>query len=315
MSHGMVALGAFELVEASWKPLTLKEAFSTVRDLNFELLTLCRRNRDGSFATRNQRKRELQLCATQLHMLGFRHLHSTNLKEKHVQALVDYWLKTNASVKTIQNRMSCIRWWADKVSRSRSINPRNAYYGIPSNYRSDQNKAQQLSESQFLSITDPLIRTSVRLQQAFGLRVEESIKFRPSYADKGDHIELKGSWTKGGRPRTIPILQSDQRDLIDMVHASVGTLSLIPKHLSYIQQRNRLSKSTYRAGFRNLHGLRHGYAQRRYRELTGWEPPANGGLKFKELTPEQQAEDLRCRLIVSRELGHNRINVTSVYLG
>lgn len=40
---------------------------------------------------------------------------------------------------------------------------------------------------------------SLQLQQAFGLRREESIKFQPRYADRGDHIALKGSWTKGGR--------------------------------------------------------------------------------------------------------------------
>jgi hypothetical protein len=46
---------------------------------------------------------------------------------------------------------------------------------------------------------------SLRLQAAFGLRREESIKFRPDYADRSDHIILKGSWTKGGRERAIPI--------------------------------------------------------------------------------------------------------------
>ncbi|GAB3112559.1 hypothetical protein GCM10027217_41860 [Pseudomaricurvus hydrocarbonicus] len=31
------------------------------------------------------------------------------------------------------------------------------------------------------------------------------------------------------------------------------------------------------AGLSKLHGLRHAYAQERYRELTGWNAPANGG--------------------------------------
>jgi hypothetical protein len=37
---------------------------------------------------------------------------------------------------------------------------------------------------------------SLRLQEAFGLRREESIKFRPSAAD---HIAIQSSWAKGGR--------------------------------------------------------------------------------------------------------------------
>jgi len=58
-------------------------------------------------------------------------------------------------------------------------------------------------------ITDPYVRISLMLQQEFGLRREEAIKFQPAYADKRDHIQLKGSWTKGGRERTIPILTAE----------------------------------------------------------------------------------------------------------
>ena len=46
---------------------------------------------------------------------------------------------------------------------------------------------------------------SLELQSAFGLRREEAIKFAPRYADKGDHLLLKASWTKGGKARTIPV--------------------------------------------------------------------------------------------------------------
>ena len=47
---------------------------------------------------------------------------------------------------------------------------------------------------------------SLELQQAFGLRREEAMKFQPSFADQGDHIRLKGSWTKGGKAwvRVLP---------------------------------------------------------------------------------------------------------------
>lgn len=35
--------------------------------------------------------------------------------------------------------------------------------------------------------------------ECWGTGREETIKFQPSYTDRGDHITLKGSWTKGGR--------------------------------------------------------------------------------------------------------------------
>jgi len=39
----------------------------------------------------------------------------------------------------------------------------------------------------------PSVKISLRLQAAFGLRCEESIKLQPRYADRGDHIAIKGS--------------------------------------------------------------------------------------------------------------------------
>jgi len=49
-------------------------------------------------------------------------------------------------------------------------------------------------------ITDHHIVASLCLQAAFGLRKEESIKFIVRYADQGDHIRLKASGAKVGKP-------------------------------------------------------------------------------------------------------------------
>jgi hypothetical protein len=81
---------------------------------------------------------------------------------------------------------------------------------------------------------------SLRLQAAFGLRREESIKIEPAAADQGDRIVLKASWTKGGRRREIPIRNEEQRTLLDHAKRLAGSGSLIPPHLRYIDQRNRL---------------------------------------------------------------------------
>ena len=64
-----------------------------------------------------------------------------------------------------------------------------------------------------------------------------------------------------------------------------------------------------------MHGLRHAYAQIRYEELTGWKAPAAGGPKSKTLTPEQREIDRKARLVISQELGHEREQVTTAYLG
>ena len=77
---------------------------------------------------------------------------------------------------------------------------------------------------------------SLEMQQAFGLRREEAIKFQPSFADRGDHIVLKASWTKGGKTREIPVRTEAQRTILDRVLQFTGTGSLIPSSRNYRQQ-------------------------------------------------------------------------------
>ena len=153
------------------------------------------------------------------------------------------------------------------------------------------------------------------MQAAFGLRREESIKFSPSYAMQGDHIKLKASWTKGGRARTVPIRNDEQRQLLQEIKAFVKGGSLIPAELNYVQQLNRYQRQLRNVGLSKLHGLRHAYAQQRYLELTGWKAPVAGGPTWKQLNPEQLAPDYEARAIISSELGHARVEIAAVYLG
>jgi hypothetical protein len=62
-----------------------------VRELNYQLKQLCRRNRDGSYRTQADRERQLTLIANQLQALGYRKMNAQSLKPKHVEALVKHW--------------------------------------------------------------------------------------------------------------------------------------------------------------------------------------------------------------------------------
>jgi integrase len=92
---------------------------------------------------------------------------------------------------------------------------------------------------------------SLELQQAFGLRREEAIKFQPSFADRGDHLVLKASWTKGGRERTISIRTEAQRDVLNRARRLAGFGSLIPSHRNYVQQLRIYEGNTLRAESQN----------------------------------------------------------------
>jgi integrase len=153
------------------------------------------------------------------------------------------------------------------------------------------------------------------IQQALGLRREEAIKFQPSFADRGDHLVLKASWTKGGRERRIPVRTEAQRDILNRARRLAGLGSLIPSSRKYVQKLRVYEGNTLRTGLSQMHGLRHAYAQNRYEELTGWKAPAAGGPQSKALSPEQRETDREAWCTISRELGHEREQITAVYCG
>ena len=287
-----------------------------MKDLNYQLSKLCRDNRDGGFSTQATRSRILDLIANQLRELGFRRMQPKSLKPKHVDALLTHWRNQGISVGTLKNRLSALRWWAKKVNKPSIIARDNGVYGIGKReYVAKESKAQALDDKKLSGIADPFVRLSIRLQAAFGLRREEAIKFKPNYAVQDDHIKLKSSWTKGGRARTVPITNAEQRRLLETIKALAGGGALIPPHLNYVKQLHRYEKQSAKAGLSHLHGLRHGYAQRRYFELTERVCPVAGGLPSKKLNPEQRALDQKARVAISSELGHTREDITAVYLG
>lgn len=287
-----------------------------MRDLNHDFKNLARRNRDGSFATQHDREVMLTLVANQLHEGGFRHLRATGVRSKHVEHLVNRWHEEGISPGTFKNRMSALRWLAEKIGKQNIVVRENAAYGIADRrHVTNESKARALDEGRLDAVTDPYTVLSLRLQEAFGLRREESIKLQPVWADRGEVLRLKASWTKGGKEREVPILADTQRAVLDDAKQLAGSASLIPEGMSYRDQLNRFKAQTAKAGIDRVHGLRHQYAQRRYQQLTGWKAPAAGGPTSKQLNAEQKALERQARLVVSRELGHEREQITSVYLG
>jgi hypothetical protein len=288
-----------------------------MRDLNYDLKQLCRHNRDGSYATQADREHILDLIADQLDGMGFRHMNAHSLKPKHVEKLVERWLAESLSAGTIKNRMSALRWWAQKTGKENIIARSNAAYDIPDRvYVTNVSKARELAVKAIEGIRTESIKISLRLQAAFGLRREESIKIIPKWADRGDRLVLKDSWTKGGRTREIPISTSEQRQLVDEAKVVAKGKSLIPSRFAtYVDYLKHFRYECERIGIHAFHGHRHFYAQARYKELTGWECPAHGGPTSKQLTREQKVIDHEARVAISHEMGHGREQITAVYLG
>ncbi|EGQ5168463.1 integrase, partial [Salmonella enterica] len=266
--------------------------------LNYELKNLCKRNHDGAFVTQKNRHNGLQLIASQLETVGFhtRVMSVHDLKGRHVNRLVALWKQQALSDATMKNRLAMLRWWAEKIGNPGAVKT-SEEYGIGRRQLVTNESKAETPAGKDLSMISPWVALSLRLQEAFGLRREESMKFRVSWALKGQSpdsisaISLKASWTKGGRPRSIPVLTQEQRQLLAEVRQLAGSGSLIPPDRSYREHLRVFERETASVGTGHTHGLRHAYAQRRYEELSGRKPPVLGGSPRRAMRREERRKD------------------------
>lgn len=284
--------------------------------LTYQLKQLRNENRDGSYATQQAREEVHNLIAKDLKELGFNQMNVNAFKEKHFVALVEKWTKEGKSAGTMKNRMSHARW-AAKIRNLAHRIPNNKKLGIKNRVHvTNISKAVSLEQKHLDKINDSCVKDSLRFQAEFGARREEGIKVNAFKADKGTHLEMQGSWCKNGRPRDIPITTPEQRSLVNELKDKYGNNSLIPPDKSYKQQMNTYKNAVPKAGLDGTgHGLRHNYAQLRYKELTGKESPVCGGKHQKDMTKEERIIDREARLTISEEMGHGREQIISTYIG
>ena len=90
-------------------------------------------NRDGSKTTQRQRLANLMMFARQLDSMGYKRMQARSLKRKHVDALLKLWrqekstrTKAEISPATLKNRMSFLRWWAEKIAKPGVVPKTNA---------------------------------------------------------------------------------------------------------------------------------------------------------------------------------------------
>lgn len=160
-----------------------------------------------------------------------------------------------------------------------------------------------------------------QLCRTFGLRFKEASlldsKKALRQAERQGRINITEG-TKGGRgkgvDRWIPVTQDQIALLKEATHLQGQHTSLVPEHNSFYQWRDHayycwrtVNKDTDIKGF---HDLRAAYACERYLELTGFTAPVVTG---KRQAPKNV--DTQARVILSQELGHNRLDVVASYIG
>lgn len=289
-----------------------------MENLRKNIIDILRINNDGSFSTQANRKKILMMCVDKLTEKYGNELQAQDLKGRHINHLLREWRNDGVTVGTLKNRMSHLRWLSKKIGNDGLVKD-NKTYGISNRkYITNVDKSINVTPAQ-LSQLSPHIRQSVELQKAFGLRREEATKFQPNFALGGydPHnapvLRIKPQWSKGGRYREIPITNEAQRKALANALVLSSEDSLIPFERTYKDHISKFEHETAAIGLGQTHGLRHLYAQNRYKELTGIDCPAVGGVR--QLSAVEKERDLVARQQISNELGHNRLSVTGIYLG
>src|SRR3569833_2803736 len=147
-----------------------------MHNLNYQLKLLCRHNADGSYATQANRLRMLQLAARQLKELGYRKMSAQSLKPKHVEALVQRWQEEGLTTGTLDNRLSALRRWAERVGKRGVGASSNDHFGLTRRVHvCNVSKGRTLPDDALRIIPDVFVRMSLMLQATNSQRHKESI--------------------------------------------------------------------------------------------------------------------------------------------
>jgi hypothetical protein len=173
-------------------------------------------------------------------------------------------------------------------------------------------------------------KTLCKLHRSWGLRFEEAAKLdaRKALAEvlSTEKITIAAG-TKGGKARTVVLREGALQ--IDVLREAADLQgdqkSLIPSDLKYAVFASRAHNKAYHHGVR-FHDARHAFCQALYLRLTGWKSPIalslskKKHLKFTMLEHdlsevEYRSIDQNARKTIAREMGHERVSVTTSYLG
>ena len=286
-----------------------------------------------SHETRIQRANVLEAGFRWLNAQNYRLNHPRGFRGKHFIALLEDWLDRGLAPSTIATRISIYRTfceWINKPSLVDSVFAR--FKELAERVRVATRRTTVATEDHSwegndvdptaiiarVAESEMAVAVQMALQHAFGLRVQESMLLRPYLADQG--CELVVLWgTKGGRPRRVSIETDYQRQVLAAAKdlAPHPKASTIPSdydlrawryHYYYVVRKHGISRKELKVV---SHGLRHGFAHRRYRELSWYRPQVtcrNGP------TPPRKVDNA-ARLTVAHELGHGRKQITNCYLG
>ncbi len=305
-----------------------KDALLKLFDENVSRVHSTTRISNRALSIKTQEYRAAKLCKAfkELRDGGFALQTPWSLKHKHVRYLVDTWIAAGQSGGTIENKLTYLRALAQWMGKTNLIGSLDDYadreaLGLKRSYVAIQDKSwaahgvDAVAKIEEIAQTCPYTAVQLKLQAAFGLRIEESFMLRPAEAARNPRMLAVTRGTKGGRPREVPI-ETKIGILEEAARLSNGlTGSTVPADRTLTQWRDWyyyvLEKHgvTKRGIGITSHGLRHEYLQTLYRETTGVEAP----IKRAGERPDPQLHEEAMRRVVEAA-GHSRLTKSGAYL-
>lgn len=284
------------------------------RTLIAQLDKLARHNRQGSFRTK---ERYYEACKRFCAYLAdeYRLQKLSNISGKHLVSYVLYLQENGKSASTIKTDLAAIRFFHDKISDAKYVLPTNAEFGVELERRRFGGVDRTWSNIEFNKLLGKALAEdhydyilALYLARYAGLRIHECFRIDTAIAEQAlreNVITVKG---KGGKVRTVPINENIAVALSKQLERTErGHKLLVPDNLPTDRAINRLQLFilTHREEIQTgdarhpltFHGLRHTYAAEKYKELA-----------------ESGMSELDAHFAVSRLLGHERADVTNIYL-
>lgn len=286
-----------------------------IKTLIAQLESLARHNRQGSYQTKARYFEALKRLCVFL-AVEYRLQKLSNISGKHLAAYVEYMQQSGKSASTIKTDLSAIRFFHDKMGNTRHRLPDNNELGVELERRRFGKTDRTWSDTELgLMIRKAVeegrsdIACTILLGRYVGLRIHEVMRIDTATAEQAlreDAITIKG---KGGKVRTVPIEADCVRESLRLMldRTKRGHKLFVPddtptdRAISNVQRFIRDNRAEIAASGRDaeltFHGLRHTYAAEKYRSLK-----------------ENGRSDLDAHLEVSRLMGHERADVTDIYL-
>lgn len=278
-----------------------------------QLDKLARHNRQGSFRTKERYyeavKRFCAFLADQYHLQKL-----SNISGKHLTAYVLYLQEQGKSASTIKTDLAAIRFFHDKMDTKYQL-PSNRELGVELERRRFGKTDRTWSNAEWNRMLGKALAAdrydyilALYLARYAGLRIHECFRIDTATAEQAlqeNAITVKG---KGGKIRTVPInkqisvalrkqLKRTARGHKLLVKDGVPTDQAIHQLQRFILVHRAETQDEESDRPMTFHGLRHTYAAETYRKLV------EGGMG-----------ELDAHFAVSHLLGHERADVTDVYL-